>query len=363
MDDTPGKETTYHFDADRANVAYGQAITSWIEVWKNGDPQKKLPIDVEDAWVDGRRRPEDRSPREALLSRRRPGRRRGRRRRPLFESFRAVAAAAAQASVASAPVGDGERRRRAPPVRARVHLCAAQGRRRSSASATPRAPARSSSPSTSTSTMRGTYDFEANLMSGDGSTPLGYTQMNYTLSPGRQTVDLVFFGRMFQERSADGPYLVRDVRGLLLASTAASTTSPSSTTRRYLTKPWRHSEFSGSAVGRAGEAREDRGDGEGHRRHRVRAHRRADVAAAAHRHRRHGVAHVVNDPPPPVDRAKSKAVRISRWRGARACARAPRRLARDGADRSPPSDSATCRRSTARRSSSTAQISAMWSAS
>ena len=66
MDDTPGKETTYHFDADRANVAYGQAITSWIEVWKNGDPQKKLPIDVEDAWVMGDVGPEDRAPGEAL---------------------------------------------------------------------------------------------------------------------------------------------------------------------------------------------------------------------------------------------------------------------------------------------------------
>src|SRR5262249_9185178 len=53
MSEKPGGETTYHFDADRAHVAYGEAITSWIEVWKSGDATARVPITVEDAWVMG----------------------------------------------------------------------------------------------------------------------------------------------------------------------------------------------------------------------------------------------------------------------------------------------------------------------
>ena len=131
-------------------------------------------------------------------------------------------------------------------------------------------------------------------------TPLGYTQMNYTLSPGRQTVDLVFFGRMFQERGADGPYLVRDVRGLLLSLDGGEHNIPFQYDTPYLTKAWRHSEFSPVAVGRAGEARQDRGDGEAHS-----PTPRPGAIGGPTSQPQHididvnGVAHVVNDPPPP----------------------------------------------------------------
>jgi hypothetical protein len=146
---------------------------------------------------------------------------------------------------------------------------------------------------------RGTYDFEANLMSGDGAAPLGYTQMNYTLSPGRQSVDLVFFGRMFQERSADGPFLVRDLRGLLLSLDGGEHNIPFQYDTPYLTKPWRHSEFS-AAPWDAPEKRD-----------KIAAMEQLIADTAAGRiggptsQPQHididvnGVAHVVNDPPAP----------------------------------------------------------------
>jgi hypothetical protein len=298
MDDTPGKETTYHFDADRANVAYGQAITSWIEVWKNGDPQKKLPIDVEDAWVMG-----DVGPKTGRL---------------VKLSYHD------DGQDGDEVAGDGRYSNRFVPSQlpqlkqaSQVHLSATvsvDGVRRQFVREFTYAPrkvveilglsdaARSGSLVVTLDVNvndRGTYDFEANLMSGDGSTPLGYTQMNYTLSPGRQTVDLVFFGRMFQERSADGPYLVRDVRGLLLSLDGGEHNIPFQYDTPYLTKPWRHSEFSASPW----DAQE--------KRDKIAAMEQVIADTAAGRiggptsQPQHididvnGVAHVVNDPPAP----------------------------------------------------------------
>ncbi|MGZ3439330.1 MAG: choice-of-anchor X domain-containing protein, partial [Polyangia bacterium] len=146
---------------------------------------------------------------------------------------------------------------------------------------------------------RGTYDFEANLMSADGSVPIGYSQMNYTLAPGRQSVDLVFFGRMFAERGLDGPYLVRDVRGMLLSLDGGEHNIPFEYGATYLTKPWRRAEFSPSEWD-APEKREKIATLE-----RLIAETAAGkiggpTAQPSHIDiDEHGVAHVVNDPPPP----------------------------------------------------------------
>jgi hypothetical protein len=146
---------------------------------------------------------------------------------------------------------------------------------------------------------RGTYDFEANLVSGDGSVPIGYVQKNDTLAPGRQNVDLVFFGRMFGEVGVDGPYQLRDVHGLLLSLDGGEHNIPFEYDAPYLTKAWRHGELS-PAEWDAPEKQQ-----------KIAALERLISDTAAGRIGgptsqpqhididEHGVAHVVNDPPPP----------------------------------------------------------------
>jgi hypothetical protein len=244
MDETPGKETTYHFDADRAHVAYGEAITSWIEVWKSGDPLQRVPITVQDAWVMSTNGPS--TGRIAKLSYHDDG-----------QDGDEVA-------------GDGRYTNRLVPSQVpalkqamQVHLaavvsCCDNVRRLFVREFTyaPRKVAEVVGVSDSIRggslavtlavnvIERGTYDFEANLMSGDGKTPIGYSQMNYTLGPGRQNVDLLFFGRMFNEPGVDGPYLVRDVRGILLSLDGGEHNIPFDYGDTYLTRPWRRAEFS-----------------------------------------------------------------------------------------------------------------------
>jgi hypothetical protein len=244
MSEKPGGETTYHFDADRAHVSYGEAITSWIEVWKNGDATARVPITVEDAWVMA-----DVGPKTGRL---------------VKLSYHD------DGQDGDEVAGDGRYTNRLVPSSlaqlkqaTQVHLSATvsccDGVRRMFVREFTYAPRRvveivGMSDAVRAGSLvvtldvnvveRGTYDFEANLMSGDGARPIGYSQMNYTLAPGRQTVDLVFFGRMFGETGVDGPYLVRDVRGLLLGLDGDEHNIPFTYDGTYLTKAWRRADFS-----------------------------------------------------------------------------------------------------------------------
>ena len=299
MDDRPGKETTYRFDADRAHVAYGDAITSWIEVWDKSDPSQKLPITVEDAWVMGDVGPQ--TGRLVKLSYHDDG-----------QDGDEVA-------------GDHRYTNRLVPSQvpqlkqaSQVHLAATvsccDGVRRLFVREFTYAPRKvvevlgmsdavrggSLAVTLDVNVLeRGTYDFEANLMSGDGSVPIGYTQMNYTLAPGRQNVDLVFFGRMFSERGLDGPYLVRDVHGMLLMLDGGEHNIPFEYDTPFLTKAWKRGELS-PAEWDAPEKQQ-----------KIAAFKQLidDTAAgriggttAPPQHidiDEHGVAHVINDPPRP----------------------------------------------------------------
>lgn len=299
MDDRPGKDTTYRFDADRAHVAYGEAITSWIEVWNKSDPSHKLPITVEDAWVMG-----DVGPKTGRL---------------VKLSYHD------DGQDGDEVAGDGRYSNRFVPSQlaqlkqaSQVHLAAVvsccDGVRRLFVREFTYAPRKVVEILGVSDTIRngsldvmldvnvlerGTYDFEANLMSGDGSVPIGYTQMNYTLAPGRQSVDLVFFGRMFSERGLDGPYLVRDIHGMLLMLDADEHNIPFQYDTPYVTRPWKRAELS-PAEWDAPEKREKIAT----------LHHLIDDTAAGRiggptsqpQHidiDEHGVAHVVNDPPRP----------------------------------------------------------------
>jgi uncharacterized protein DUF4784 len=299
MDDRPGRETTYHFDADRAHVAYGEAITSWIEVWKQGNPQERLPVTVENASVMATSGPH--SGRTLELRYHDDG-----------QDGDAVA-------------GDLRYTNRFVPSSVpelkqslQVHLMATvsccDGVRRAfmrDFTYAPRQPLqivgvgdgiRDGSLAISLAVdvvEAGVYAFEANLVSGDGMLPIGYSHMNYTLAPGRQSVDLMFFGRMFAQVGVDGPYQVRDIRGQLLFLDGSEQNLWFTYPTPYLTRAYRRSDFS-AAEWDGPEKREkiaimqkligDTASG------------RIGAASAEPQHieiDQNGVEHVVKDPPPP----------------------------------------------------------------
>src|SRR5262249_32931300 len=159
--------------------------TSWIEVWKDGDPQRRLPITVEDAWVNGT-----------------TGSKTGR----LFKlSYHD------DGQDGDEVAGDGRYTNRFVPAQVaalkqatQVQLSAVvsrEGVRRVFVREFTYAPRSVVDVLGVGDSVRGgslvvtldvdvhdagTYDFEANVVSGNGATPIGYSQMNYRLSAGRQ---------------------------------------------------------------------------------------------------------------------------------------------------------------------------------
>lgn len=300
MDDRPGKETTYHFDADRAHVAAGEALTSWIEVWPTGEPQKRLPLTVEEAWVTSNAGPK--TGHVYALTYHDDGRDGdevagdGRYTNRFVPSQVPALKQALQVQLTAVVSVDGARRlfvrefTYAPRKVVEV-LGISDNLRNGSLAVTLDVNVAEA----------GTYDFEANVLSGDGSIPIGYSQMNYRLGAGRQTVDLVFFGRMFGEVGVDRPYQVRDIRGLLLSLDGGEHNIPFSYAAPYTTKAWRRGGFSPA----------EWDDPE--KRQRIAGMQQLidDTAAGRiggnapqpqHIHiDENGVAHVVNDPPPPAN--------------------------------------------------------------
>ncbi len=244
MDERPGQETTYHFDADRAHVAYGEAITSWIEVWKNGDPNQRMPIVVEDAYVMATTGPK-------------PGR-------------TVKLAYHDDGQDGDAVAGDLRYSNRLVPSKEpdlaqalQVHLMAVvsccDGIRRSFMREFTYAPRKVLEIVGISDSIRGgnlaltldvdvaekgVYGFEANVMSHDGSVAIGFATANQTLGTGRAKVDVIFFGRMFGEKGIDGPYLVRDIRGERVFMDGEEHNIPFTYPSTYTTRAYRRADFS-----------------------------------------------------------------------------------------------------------------------
>lgn len=95
----------------------------------------------------------------------------------------------------------------------------------------------------------GRFHLEATLAAGDG-TPLGWAQNAQVLEPGTAWIPLTYWGLMFRERGADGPYL--------LASVALSTTGEMPNQKNdvvaaaYRTQPYRATQFADRAYGDPG---------------------------------------------------------------------------------------------------------------
>ena len=58
----------------------------------------------------------------------------------------------------------------------------------------------------------GDYEIKGNLFAGEE--PVAISRGRATLKPGLQTVDLLFFGKIFHDRGTAGPYTLRNLRGI-----------------------------------------------------------------------------------------------------------------------------------------------------
>jgi hypothetical protein len=215
LNDKAGKETFYRFAADRAHVKYGEALTSWIEAWEGTDINKRVPLKISEAYV-------------------------------VFDSGKTQGPVVPLHYNDNGADGDdkaGDRRysnRLVPSNIAamhqsqQVHLAAViefDGAKRliiREFTYAPREVLNVLSVSDSIGAggelvislnvdvkEKGLHSFEANVMSGDGATAIGWVEESRQLDVGPARVDLKVFGKIFHDKGVDGPYLVRDVRGFL----------------------------------------------------------------------------------------------------------------------------------------------------
>lgn len=204
----------YRFGADRAHVTYGESYTAWIEAWEGEDDQKRVPIKISEAYI-------------MALSGPKPG-------RVSQLQFKD------DGLNGDAKAGDLRYTVRFNPseipemkLSLQVRLSAVIEHksakrlvvREFTYAPRPVVVVEGITDSVKDGNMvvtlsvdvleRGMHTFEANVMSGDGATAIGWVKDTRTLEVGKQTVDCRFFGKIFHDKSADGPYLVKDIRGFL----------------------------------------------------------------------------------------------------------------------------------------------------
>ena len=202
-----GRARMFRFGADRAHVMFGEALTSWIEVFEPGEPERRVPARVVQAWVmsnasDGQGRKVALAYDDADGDLRLENR--------FTPSEHEELAAAQQVRILAEVEAEGERRTitrdftYAPRPVLEI-LAVGDAVRDGSLVVTLDVEVH----------QAGLHTIEANLISGDGEVPIGYVDTSAPLAAGRGAVELVFFGRMLREARLDGPYQVRDLRGFL----------------------------------------------------------------------------------------------------------------------------------------------------
>lgn len=241
MSDAPGSETTYRFSADRAHVAFGEAFTSWIEVWRTGDETRRIPAVIHEAWVmsvsgeaqgrtvklvyrddgaDGDEIAGDLRYTNRFVPAQHEELRQGRLvhivadveaggvRKPLMRDFTYTPRPVLEIVGVSDAVEDGSL---VVTLDVEVH-------------------------------EPGLHTLEANLLAEDGR-PLAYTDVSFPLEVGRTSVKLPFFGKIFHDLGVDGPYLARDFRGLVRKDHGEANLFWEDP-RQHTTRPWRRSDLS-----------------------------------------------------------------------------------------------------------------------
>lgn len=211
MDDRPGQETLYRFDADRGYVMFGEAYTSWIEVWHKGERNHRVPLKIQANIVGVEQT------RNMTLDYHDDGKDGDVKAGDLVYTNRFVPSSYDELKVAR-----------------QVHIQAAVEAEGGATRLmtrdfvyTPRPPLEVESVTDAVVgghlgvTLHvevfepGTYTLEANCFASDGETPISYVRQFFKLSAGKQTATLTFFGKIFHDKAVDGPYVIKDVRGFL----------------------------------------------------------------------------------------------------------------------------------------------------
>jgi hypothetical protein len=194
----------FRFAADRAHVAFGEALTSWIEVWEASAPDRRLPATIGQAWVMSLSG--GRQGRTVALGYADDGSHRYTNR--FVPSEHEELADAQQVRITAEVEVDGERRLITRDFtytpRPVLEVLAIRDAVRDG-SLVITLDVEVFEP--------GLHTIEANALSGDGELPIAYVDTSSTLAIGKTSVELVFFGKIFRDLAIDGPYQIRDLRG------------------------------------------------------------------------------------------------------------------------------------------------------
>lgn len=210
LDDRPGQETVFRLASDRHHVAFGEALTSTIEVAPADRRRERLPVTIRSAIVEAA----------------------GQGRTGITLAYRddgqggdAVAGDRVYTNrfVPSEQVELGAARQ----VRLQVHLEAAGVDRLAHLdfTYTPRPLLELVGVATAVEDgalaidldldvfEAGAYRFDADVLAADGETPVGWiTEPWIELGAGRARVDLALFGKVLRDRGLAGPYVIANLR-------------------------------------------------------------------------------------------------------------------------------------------------------
>jgi hypothetical protein len=240
MDDRDGGKTIYHFGANRWSVPYGEALVSWIEVLTTGESPKRLPVAVLEAQLVSLE-----TGRIAALSYHDDGKDgdevAGDHRytnRMVPSEFSQLASKAQQVRINALIEAGGVKK---PIMRDFAYA--------------PRKVAEITGAHERidggnlvvtldvTIAEQGLYTFEANVLAQDG-TAIVYGEKSYTLEPGKRTADVLMFGRAFVEKAKDGPFIVKDIRGMRRFVDTDEQNFFFTYGKQLTTKPYKANEFS-----------------------------------------------------------------------------------------------------------------------
>jgi len=242
MDDRDGVKTIYHFGASRWNVPHGEPFVSWIEVLTVGPDAKRLPVVVKDAQLMGLT-----TGRAAALTYRDDGKDGDEVAGDLRYTNRIVPSEIAALGKKAQQVHI-EATIEAGGVARPVTRDFAYAPRRAAEITGAREELRGGHLVVTLEVdvaEKGLYTFDANVFAQDG-TPLVYGEKSYTLEPGKRTPELVMFGRAFVEKAKDGPYVVKDMRGMRRFVDTDEQNFYFVYDRSLTTRSYAHTEFSGA---------------------------------------------------------------------------------------------------------------------
>jgi hypothetical protein len=217
LNDAPegsAEQTIVRFGSDKAHVPAGEALTAWVEVVTGGEAGRRVPAQIDDGAIyvrkaDGVYRTLDVKFRDD-----------GREGDEVAGDFRYTARIVPSAEKALGGKSYGAH------IEARVTSSGASRPYRREFTYAPRKTvevlaARERIVDGSLEVTfdvqvheAGSYTFFANVYSASGDTAIAYAERGQTLSAGKSTATLVFFGRAIRDSQIAGPYVVKDVRGM-----------------------------------------------------------------------------------------------------------------------------------------------------